>query len=119
MSGKLRRKAVRYTDERVHLTSEILNGIRVIKYNGWVAPFLRRIADLRKDEIHKIKKSSFIRSATSTIRVSILSYLVHISDLSLWLSLSKILDAMLVLLTGNSLFSFVITVYRVMSLHLF
>ena len=71
MSGKLRRKAVKYTDERVHLTSEILNGIRVIKYNGWVAPFLRRIADLRKDEIHKIRKSSFIRSATSTIRVSI------------------------------------------------
>ena len=89
MSGKLRRKAVKYTDERVDLTSEILNGIRVIKYNGWVAPFLHRIADLRKDEIHKIRKSSFIRSATSTIRVSILSYHVHISDLSLWLSLSR------------------------------
>lgn len=66
-------KAVKYTDERVELISEILNGIRVIKYNGWVSPFLCRIADLRNAEIRKIKVSSFIRSTTSTIRVPILS----------------------------------------------
>ncbi|MCO5605565.1 hypothetical protein L7F22_059748 [Adiantum nelumboides] len=71
LRARLRTRAVKYTDSRVHLTEEILNGIRVIKYNGWIPPFLRRIKELRRNEIHRIKRSSFVKASTSTIRDSI------------------------------------------------
>ncbi|MCO5605571.1 hypothetical protein L7F22_059754 [Adiantum nelumboides] len=71
VGARLRIKAVKYTDSRVHLMEEILSGIRFIKYNGWIAPFLRRIKELRRHEIHRIKRSSFVRASTSTIRDSI------------------------------------------------
>ncbi|MCO5581606.1 hypothetical protein L7F22_035494 [Adiantum nelumboides] len=68
VGARLRIRAVKYTDSRVHLTEEILNGIRVIKYNGWIASFLHRITELRYHEINRIKRSSFVRASTSTIR---------------------------------------------------
>ncbi|MCO5614705.1 hypothetical protein L7F22_068989 [Adiantum nelumboides] len=70
LGARLRIKAIKYTDSRVHLTGEVLNGIRVIKYNGWIALFLRRIQELRHLEINGIKRASLVRAATSTIRVS-------------------------------------------------
>ncbi|MCO5606131.1 hypothetical protein L7F22_060318 [Adiantum nelumboides] len=71
VGARLRIRAVKYTDSRVHLTEEILNGIRVIKYNGWIPAFLRRIKELRRNEIYRIKRSSFVKASTSTIRDSI------------------------------------------------
>lgn len=67
--GRLRRIAVNYTDIRVRSVNEILTGVRVVKYNGWTAAFLKRIADLRASEMHWIKKSNFLRASTSTLRV--------------------------------------------------
>ncbi|KAI5066080.1 hypothetical protein GOP47_0018704 [Adiantum capillus-veneris] len=71
VGARLRIKAVKYTDSRVHLTEEILNGIRVIKYNGWIAPFLHRIEELRHHEINRIRRASFVRASTSAIRDSV------------------------------------------------
>ncbi|MCO5568700.1 hypothetical protein L7F22_022399 [Adiantum nelumboides] len=70
LGARLRIKAIKYTDSRVHLTGEVLNGIRIIKYNGWIAPFLRRIQELRHLEINGIKRASLVRATTSTIRDS-------------------------------------------------
>lgn len=69
--GRLRIRAVKFTDARVHLIREVLNGIRVIKYNGWTPPFLQRIGSLRHKEIQKIKRASFVRASTSTLRDSV------------------------------------------------
>lgn len=66
--GRLRNKAVKCTDKRVQLIGETLNGIRVIKYNGWTAIFLQRISCLRLTEMSKIKWASFVRATTSTLR---------------------------------------------------
>ncbi|KAG0612580.1 hypothetical protein M758_6G039100 [Ceratodon purpureus] len=66
--GKLRRTAVNYTDSRVRSVNEILTGVRVVKYNGWTAAFLKRIGDLRASELHWIKRANYIRASTSTLR---------------------------------------------------
>ncbi|KAH7277454.1 hypothetical protein KP509_39G052600 [Ceratopteris richardii] len=69
--ARLRMKAIKYTDSRVNMMREVINGIRVIKYNGWIAPFLEKIADLRRNEISRIKRASFFRAASSAIRDSV------------------------------------------------
>ncbi|KAH7427040.1 hypothetical protein KP509_10G027600 [Ceratopteris richardii] len=64
----LRRAAVKYTDTRVQLLGETLAGIRLVKYNGWVDAFLRRISAIRKKEMQKIRLSSYLRASTSSIK---------------------------------------------------
>lgn len=66
--GRLRRTAINFTDSRVRSVNEVLTGVRVVKYNGWTAAFLKRIADLRASEMHWIKRANFLRASTSTLR---------------------------------------------------
>ena len=67
--GNIRRRAIVYTDSRVRSVNEVLTGIRVVKCNGWTAAFLKRIRDLRAIEMRWIRKASFLRASTSTLRV--------------------------------------------------
>jgi hypothetical protein len=67
--GKIRNRAVKLTDSRVRLVSEVLTGVRVVKYNGWSLPFLERIQGLRQKEMAHISKAGYLRSANSTIKV--------------------------------------------------
>lgn len=39
----IRRKAVRYTNKRVGLMTEIMNSIRLIKMYGWEESFLKKV----------------------------------------------------------------------------
>ena len=41
-------KASKVTDERIKLTSEILNGIKIVKMFCWEEPFKNLIEKLRK-----------------------------------------------------------------------
>eukprot|EP01137_Pigoraptor_chileana_P011818 Opistho-2@63285 len=50
--GKLKAK---YTSERVKLVSEIVNGIRAIKFYGWEAQFISRIESVRQMEAKYIR----------------------------------------------------------------
>jgi len=70
MVGRIRCRAIRYTDARVCSIDEILTGVRVVKYNGWIAAFLKRISDLRIAELKLITKAAFLRASNSTIRVT-------------------------------------------------
>lgn len=67
--GKIRNHAVKLTDARVRLVSEVLTGVRVVKYNGWSSSFLARIQGLRTKEMAQIGKAGYLRSASSTIKV--------------------------------------------------
>eukprot|EP00897_Mesotaenium_endlicherianum_P011044 jgi/Mesen1/9969/ME000072S09378 len=66
--GRIRRTAVKVTDQRVRLVSEVLTGIRVVKYNGWTSSFLARLASLRKAEMGRIIRAAYLRSANSTVK---------------------------------------------------
>ncbi|KAF8884414.1 multidrug resistance-associated ABC transporter [Gymnopilus junonius] len=52
------KKGVEITDKRVRLTTEVLQGIRLIKMYGWEAFYLNRIVHLRSQEIKRLRKSS-------------------------------------------------------------
>lgn len=54
-------------DERVRLTSEMLQGIRIVKYYVWEKPFLKRIDDAREAELRKLLMFSLLRSLNSVL----------------------------------------------------
>jgi ATP-binding cassette subfamily C (CFTR/MRP) protein 1 len=53
-----RKKAVKITDLRIRLTTEVLQGIRLIKLYAWEAFYTGQISDLRKNEIHAIRRQA-------------------------------------------------------------
>ncbi|KAH9476173.1 ABC-type transporter cicA [Psilocybe cubensis] len=52
------RKGIKITDQRVRLTTEVLQGIRLIKVYGWQKFYIDGIVKLRQQEIRRVGKSS-------------------------------------------------------------
>ena len=71
LSSVLRLKVVTVTDKRVTMMSEIINSMRLIKMYAWEHPFIQRIDDLRKTEVHHLKHAALLMSLSSTISPSI------------------------------------------------
>eukprot|EP00026_Physarum_polycephalum_P000482 Phypoly_transcript_00483.p1 GENE.Phypoly_transcript_00483~~Phypoly_transcript_00483.p1 ORF type:complete len:1415 (-),score=265.79 Phypoly_transcript_00483:241-4485(-) len=55
-------KAVRFTDQRVKLMSEILMAIKLVKFYAWEVPFAQRVSDSRAVEVRQIRNLAFIRA---------------------------------------------------------
>jgi hypothetical protein len=62
-----RSKGVKLTDARVRLTSEVLQGIRLIKYYAWEDFYTHQIGTLRQREVATVRNmgsaSSFVFAA--------------------------------------------------------
>lgn len=78
-----RKKGVKLTDSRVRLTTEVLQGIRLIKYYAWEDFYTHQIGDLRKRELRTVRGMALARSmliATVTfvpILASVLSFITY------------------------------------------
>uniref|UniRef100_A0A4W2CTZ2 Multidrug resistance-associated protein 4 n=1 Tax=Bos indicus x Bos taurus TaxID=30522 RepID=A0A4W2CTZ2_BOBOX len=59
--SSLRSKTAALTDDRIRTMSEVIGGIRTIKMNAWEKSFIDLITRLRREEISKILKSSYLR----------------------------------------------------------
>lgn len=70
MLSKLRRNAVLVTDNRVKLTQEMLNGIKVIKFYGWEVSFSDQLNGLRAKELGFIRGLMVLRSVIMGVAVS-------------------------------------------------
>uniref|UniRef100_A0A3B4TBB4 Multidrug resistance-associated protein 4 n=1 Tax=Seriola dumerili TaxID=41447 RepID=A0A3B4TBB4_SERDU len=57
----LRAETAVLTDERIRTMNEVITGIRVIKMYGWEKPFAALVDEIRRMEISKIMKSSYLR----------------------------------------------------------
>ncbi|KAF9466008.1 multidrug resistance-associated ABC transporter [Collybia nuda] len=80
---KQREKGVKITDTRVRLTTEVLQGIRLLKLYAWEAFYTDQIGKLRAGEIATIRKSAIassglIASVTFVpILASIMSFITY------------------------------------------
>ncbi|KAF7792645.1 hypothetical protein EIP86_003742 [Pleurotus ostreatoroseus] len=59
----LRQKGVEITDQRVRLTTEVLQGIRLIKYYAWEQFYVSRINDYRSRELKAVRGLAVARSS--------------------------------------------------------
>ncbi|XP_028034268.1 multidrug resistance-associated protein 1 isoform X4 [Bombyx mandarina] len=60
-------KQMKYKDERVKLMNEVLNGIKVLKMYAWEPSFEDQILQIRNKEMHVLKQTAYLNSATSFI----------------------------------------------------
>ncbi|KAL0880786.1 hypothetical protein ABMA27_001981 [Loxostege sticticalis] len=60
-------KQMKYKDERVKLMNEVLNGIKVLKMYAWEPSFEEQILKIRNKEMHVLKQTAYLNSATSFI----------------------------------------------------
>ncbi|KLO19493.1 multidrug resistance-associated ABC transporter [Schizopora paradoxa] len=74
---------VGFTDRRVRLTTEVLQGIRLIKFFAWEQFYAESIGKLRGGEVKQIKKTAIARAALISfvtvipILASILSFITY------------------------------------------
>ncbi|KAJ3518977.1 hypothetical protein NMY22_g13415 [Coprinellus aureogranulatus] len=59
---KQRVKGMKFTDKRVRLTTEVLQGIRLLKYFAWESFYQKEITGLREKEIKTLKVMAVARS---------------------------------------------------------
>ncbi|XP_033832973.1 ATP-binding cassette sub-family C member 4-like [Periophthalmus magnuspinnatus] len=59
--SKFRSKTATLTDSRIRTMNEVVSGMRIIKMYAWEKPFAALVSDLRRKEISKILKSSYLR----------------------------------------------------------
>ncbi|KAJ8680830.1 hypothetical protein QAD02_016617 [Eretmocerus hayati] len=62
--SKLVSKLASKTDKRLRLTSEIINGVKVIKMYAWEKPFARLVDDARREEVKLVKKYFLAKKMT-------------------------------------------------------
>jgi hypothetical protein len=65
--GGIRKKILKYTDERIKLTNEILSGIKIIKYFTWENSFLKKISIIRKNEMKQFMIYSIFQSIINSL----------------------------------------------------
>ncbi|KAF9308781.1 hypothetical protein BG003_010617 [Podila horticola] len=67
----IRKQASQFTDGRIRLTSEILQGIKVIKFFSWEKNFLDKLSEIRKHELYNVAKLLYIRGAVAATSASL------------------------------------------------
>ncbi|KAH8110166.1 multidrug resistance-associated ABC transporter [Phellopilus nigrolimitatus] len=78
-----RLSGVKITDRRVRLTTEVLQGIRLIKFYAWEAFYAHQIGGLREKEIAKIRRIAMARAMLISvvtvipILASVLSFITY------------------------------------------
>ncbi|CAF4290926.1 unnamed protein product, partial [Adineta steineri] len=54
-------------DQRIKMTNEVLNGIKVLKLYAWEEAFIRRLNEIRDKELNCIRRKAIISSFSSAI----------------------------------------------------
>ncbi|XP_053563814.1 ATP-binding cassette sub-family C member 4 [Bombina bombina] len=57
----LRGKTAAFTDTRIRTMNEVISGMRIIKMYAWEQSFTELVNDIRKKEISKVLRSSYLR----------------------------------------------------------
>ncbi|KAL0958936.1 hypothetical protein HGRIS_014252 [Hohenbuehelia grisea] len=82
---KQRKKGVKFTDSRLRLTTEVLQGVRLLKLYGWEAFYIQQLELLRRREISTLRKTALARASliSSMIFVPILAAILSFITYSL------------------------------------
>lgn len=67
LTGRNRREMLQFSDHRVRLMSEVLQGIRVVKLYAWEEAIAKKIEAIRQDELKKVKISLVLNAINQSI----------------------------------------------------
>ncbi len=65
------RSILKYTDDRIKKTQEVMSGIRIIKLMAWEASFAGQVKSIRDDELRMVRKSAVYRALFYTVAMSV------------------------------------------------
>ncbi|PPR03680.1 hypothetical protein CVT24_007801 [Panaeolus cyanescens] len=68
---QIRKKSMKYTDQRAKTLLEVLGAMRVVKYFSYEGPFLSRIHELRNNELKGVEEILIFQSANVALAFSI------------------------------------------------
>ncbi|KAG1770993.1 ABC protein [Suillus occidentalis] len=71
LQHSIRSVSMKWTDKRAKVLLEVLGAIRIVKYFSYEVPFLQRIFDLRKKELHGIRWILHLNSANLALATSL------------------------------------------------
>ncbi|CAD6189209.1 unnamed protein product [Caenorhabditis auriculariae] len=67
---KLQMRLMKLKDERIRLTNEVLNGIKVVKLSAWEIAMEKAIEEIRAKELSMIRLSAFIKTISDVLNVA-------------------------------------------------
>ncbi|KAG2075298.1 ABC protein [Suillus decipiens] len=70
LQHRVRLISMKWTDQRAKILLEVLGAMRVVKYFSYEVPFLQRIFDLRKRELHGVRWILHLTSANLALATS-------------------------------------------------
>ncbi|XDB55925.1 hypothetical protein AB1E18_009387 [Capra hircus] len=94
--SSLRSKTAAVTDDRIRTMSEVITGIKTIKMNAWEKSFIDLITRLRREEISRILKSSYLRGMNLASFFAVSKIMIFVTFIT-----NELLDN---LITGSQVF---------------
>ncbi|KAI9103116.1 P-loop containing nucleoside triphosphate hydrolase protein [Phlyctochytrium arcticum] len=91
-TNTLNRNQTAVTTTRVHIMSEILTAIKLIKFYAWESPFSEKISNIRKKEMGFIRAGMVVKAINFTV-VFAVPVFVALSSLGMYVALGNVLTA--------------------------
>ncbi|KAJ3279220.1 ATP-binding cassette sub- C member 8, partial [Rhizoclosmatium sp. JEL0117] len=89
---KYERNALAFTDERVKVIGEVINGIKIVKFFGWESSFIERLKKIRDNELKQHLSLRMISASFSAI-MNVLPPFVNVITFSVYRGLGNTVDA--------------------------
>lgn len=67
LNNKIQEQSTALTTERVHLSSEVLTAVKLIKFYAWEKPFSQRLTEIREEELRLVKKNMKVKAINFAI----------------------------------------------------
>ncbi|KAG0082431.1 Multidrug resistance-associated protein 1 [Podila epicladia] len=83
LTSKIQIEQTKITTERVHLMSEILTAIKLIKFYAWEGPFHQQVHEVRARELHLFKRNLQVKAINMAV-VFALPVLVSVCSLAVY-----------------------------------
>ena len=94
-AGKLRgliAMNMKKKDKRIKVMNEILNGVKVLKLYAWEKPFMKKVSDIREEELKIMRKYGYMQAIVILIW-EFTPYLVQLVSFAVYTQAIGVLDA--------------------------
>ncbi|NXY67006.1 MRP1 protein, partial [Glareola pratincola] len=85
---RLKKSQMRYSDQRVKLLSEILHGIKILKFYAWEPAYQKKVMSIREREVDVLKSSGYLMTY-SVLTLTCIPFMVSLATFGVFFHLDK------------------------------